>query len=203
MQMILDEWMQRLVAADPRQAMDESLTVLMNKTGASTSGLFMAYGSQLELVVAGRIDQAGIDRVQAAWTSESERLRDGRPTLAPTYCVWPLESENGTPLIYLGGSIPIQEVRKGIAELGSMIENAMVLERAGKEANSAAIESFLAATPRGAVERRQLLTHLNLHEWNLSRVARAAGVTRATIYQRMRRYNIARLRIRKTKAKPA
>jgi transcriptional regulator of acetoin/glycerol metabolism len=57
------------------------------------------------------------------------------------------------------------------------------------------------------IEREKLLLLLNRNEWNIARVARLMGVTRRTVYLRLRRYNIPRERIRKTplrvKPKPA
>ncbi len=60
------------------------------------------------------------------------------------------------------------------------------------------IDSYLEATPAESVERRQLLALLNRNESNLSRVARLIGISRVTVYKRMARLGIDRLRIRKT-----
>lgn len=47
------------------------------------------------------------------------------------------------------------------------------------------------------VKKEELLAALNLHEWNIARVARATGVTRKTVYDRMDRYGIERQRVPK------
>jgi transcriptional regulator of acetoin/glycerol metabolism len=47
-------------------------------------------------------------------------------------------------------------------------------------------------------ERERLLLSLNRYEWNLSRVARDIGVTRRTIYLRLKKYGIERRRVPKT-----
>jgi transcriptional regulator with GAF, ATPase, and Fis domain len=59
------------------------------------------------------------------------------------------------------------------------------------------VAAFLESTPREEIERRQLLTILERNEWNLARAARILGVTRATIYKRMGRFGIQRLRVPK------
>jgi transcriptional regulator of acetoin/glycerol metabolism len=48
------------------------------------------------------------------------------------------------------------------------------------------------------LERRRLVAALDRHEWNIARVARLAGVTRRTIYLRLKRYKIDRQRVPKT-----
>ena len=50
----------------------------------------------------------------------------------------------------------------------------------------------------GEIERRRLLAALERHEWNIARVARLMGVTRRTVYLRLKRYKIDRRRVPKT-----
>lgn len=54
-------------------------------------------------------------------------------------------------------------------------------------------------TPRLAEEakREELVALLRLHEWNIARVARARNVTRKTIYEWLRKFNISRERVQK------
>ena len=49
-----------------------------------------------------------------------------------------------------------------------------------------------------AAERETLLAHLVASEWNVARVARSLGVTRMTVYNRMRRLRVPRERVRKS-----
>jgi transcriptional regulator of acetoin/glycerol metabolism len=48
------------------------------------------------------------------------------------------------------------------------------------------------------VERHRLIELLKRNEWNLARVARVLGVTRRTVYMRLKRYDIARQKVPKT-----
>ncbi|SRR6266568_1886728 len=193
---------ERLIAADPRQSIDQTLGLLMAHTHASSAGLFITRGD-VELVAGRGIDQVSLDRVRAAWAREEERLREGRPLFQGAWCVWPLESARGAPLVYLAGDPPlgIPVVREAIAALAGLFQTAVELDGlVGRvpETAAAVIDSYLEATPTESVERRQLLALLNRNEWNLSRVARLLGITRVTIYKRMARLGIDRLRIRKT-----
>lgn len=49
-----------------------------------------------------------------------------------------------------------------------------------------------------AAEREIILGHLVAHEWNIARVSRVMGVTRMTVYNRMRRLRVPRQRVSKT-----
>lgn len=57
------------------------------------------------------------------------------------------------------------------------------------------VDAFLESTPREEIERRQLVTILERNEWNLARVARVLRVTRATVYNRMKRLGIERVKV--------
>ena len=64
-------------------------------------------------------------------------------------------------------------------------------------------EAYLERTPVQDIEREKLLLLLNRNEWNIARVARLMGVTRRTVYLRLRRYNIPRERVLKTRIRSA
>jgi hypothetical protein len=193
---------ERLIAADPRQSIDQTLGLLMAHTHTSSAGLFITRGD-VELLAGRGIDPVSLDRVRAAWAREGAHLRDGRPVFQGAWCLWPLESARGPLLAYLGAERPLRmpAVREAITALAGLFQTAVELEgfaARAPETAAAVIDSYLEATPAESVERRQLLALLNRSEWNLSRVARLLGVTRVTIYNRMARLGIDRLRIRKT-----
>jgi len=198
---IRDMAIERLIAADPRLSLEATLGLLMAHTHASSVGVFLGQGD-VELVSAREVDQSGLDRVRQTWAHESDRLRDGRPVWQGTWCVWPVPGERGTVLIYVAaeGQLKLPSVRETIAALGSLFETAVELDSLAARLPQVAegvIDAYLEATPTHGVERRQLLAVLNRHEWNLSRVARVLGVTRVTVYKRMARLGIQRLRVRK------
>jgi hypothetical protein len=58
-------------------------------------------------------------------------------------------------------------------------------------------DHYIERTPPEEIERRRLVLLLERHEWNVARVARALGVTRATVYLRLRRHGIPRRRVPK------
>lgn len=62
--------------------------------------------------------------------------------------------------------------------------------------------SVLAGERSDEAACQQLLTLLELHEWNIARVARELHTTRTTIYKRLERYGATRRRVPKTARRP-
>jgi DNA-binding NtrC family response regulator len=127
---------------------------------------------------------------------------DGRPTCEDCRCLWPIDSPSQHGLIYLEGPDPLSVplVRQAITELGPLFCTALEIKDMPTSVEAAAIvDDYLQATPTEAVRRRQLTTLLNHNEWNLSRVARLLGVTRVTVYNRMRKFGIERIKVPKTR----
>lgn len=72
------------------------------------------------------------------------------------------------------------------------------LDELGRRAGSVASgEDEL--TGEDAAERETLVALLVANEWNVARVARLLGVTRTTVYNRIRRLKVPRERVRKSK----
>jgi hypothetical protein len=181
--------------------MEGTLSQLMAATGAETAGLFLARGGPVLLWGAG-MDQVCLDRVREAWRDQEARLRDARPVWKSAWCVWPTEADRGLVLLYLGGaSLSLACVRASVEGLTGLLQMLVGLSGgtapAGQDVQRA-VDLYLGETPTEAIERRQLTVLLHEAEWNVSRVARMLGVTRVTIYKRMKRLGIERLKVRKT-----
>jgi hypothetical protein len=58
-------------------------------------------------------------------------------------------------------------------------------------------ESYLEQTPVRDIQGQKLALLLDRNEWNISRVARILGVTRRTIYLRLRRFRVPRRHVSK------
>jgi hypothetical protein len=191
----------RLFAADPQASLDEVLALLEAHTDAEASGLFVANGGGLELVALRGLDGVGLDRVRALWARDEHRLKDGRPTWEGRQCLWPIESARRQGLIFLEGpeALQVPLVRQAVDELGPLFSTALDIRGLPTSIHAGTlIDRYLEATPTESVHKRQLLALLNRNEWNLSRVARLLGVTRVTIYHRMQRLSIARVKVPKT-----
>jgi DNA-binding protein Fis len=181
--------------------MDETLSQLMEETGADTAGLFMGRNGP-ELMWGVGVNQVCLDRVHQAWRDEEETLRTGRPALHGSWCLWPAIRDSELLLLYLGGrrldSVRVQACVEGLTELLQTLVSLNGERAATGSDKERAVDLYLRETPAESVERRQLTLLLQEAEWNVARVARMLGVTRVTIYKRMRRLGIERLKIRKT-----
>ncbi len=199
---------ERVLAADPRRSLEETLAQVMAETQASCTAVFVGRGDASLLGGVG-LDQLCLDRVRVAWREDAERLRDGRPSWNGSWCVWPCPSRRGTLLVYLAGvALTLPHVRGAIEGVAGLLEMLAAVEAAAGEAPAAlpgdtekAVDLYLKATPAEAVERRQLAIVLNESEWNIARAARVLGVTRATVYKRMERLGIERLRVWKSEGR--
>lgn len=191
---------ERILAADPRSAMEATLSQLTAATGASAAALFRAR-QKVVLMWAVGIDQQCLDRAQKAWEEYGEQLRDGRPRWCDSWCVWPVEGERGPLLLYVAGDpLKLARVRAAVEGLAGLLRTIVDINGAHPDSppdTQQTVDEYLQETSAEAIERRQLMLALTESEWNVSRAARALGVTRVTIYKRMRRHGIERLRIRK------
>jgi hypothetical protein len=85
-------------------------------------------------------------------------------------------------------------------DLDALVQFSRMLASAllGPPVTLSTLHDFLERTPSDEVSRQQLLLLLERHEWNIARVSRALGVTRTTIYKRLERYGVERVKIPKT-----
>ena len=192
---------ERLLAFDPKHSIRQTLELLMAHVGADRSGVFFCRGSVVDLFVGHGIDQRSLDWVRRSWETQREKIRDARPIFDATRCLWPLGDCAGpgqVSALYVAGpsDVSVPTVRVAMEALGGLLQSAL-LAADGTRQFSPAIDQYLVATPTDSILRRQLETLLHEHEWNVSRVSRILGVTRVTVYARMERLGIQRLRVPK------
>lgn len=200
---------ERVLARDPRGSMEETLVQVMTETRSSVAGLFLGRGD-VSLLGGVSVDQTCLDRVRTTWQADAGRLKEWRPTWQGTWCVWPCESNRGCLLVYLAGpTLKLPEVREAITAVAELLDMLLGIEQGvteapgGGEAAQAAVDLYLKATSPEEVERRQLKVVLNDCEWNIARAARVLGITRITVYNRMQRLGIERLRVRRSGPRPS
>lgn len=196
----MDAAVARLFAADPQSSLDEVLAVIEAHTDAEASGLFSSDGDELELVALRGLDGAGLDEIRAMWLRDRQRLMDGRPSWDGTRCLWPIDSARRVGMVFLeraeGLQVPL--VRKAVEDLLPLLRTGLDVRSVPSIAHAGSlIDRYLESTSTEAVRRRQLLALLQRNEWNLARVARVLGVTRVTVYHRMEKLGITRLKVPK------
>jgi len=194
---------ERLLAVDPKQSIRQTLDLLIAHAGADRAGLFLCRGSVVDLFVGHGVDQGTLDWVRRAWETQREKIREGRPLFEGKRCAWPVGGDPGPgqiAVLYLSGpsELSVSTVRLALEALGDLLQRALAAADTSRQF-SPAIDKYLKATPTDSIMRRQLETLLHEHEWNVARVSRILGVTRVTVYARMHRLGIERLRVPKAR----
>ena len=203
---------------------DRSLEMVMALLDGRSAGLFATSGERLTLFASRGIDQHVLDAVETIWRRAKPNLRQGQPVYVPDCTTDPelVRVTIGGPaslalfpvfdgglfvaLFYLDSAErhvwqadDVERVARFSAMLGRAVRPEG--ERAAPQATD--WEAYLERTPVEDIGRQKLLLLLNRNGWNIARVARLMGVTRRTIYLRLRRYNIPRERIYKSRMRPA
>lgn len=164
--------------------------------------LFLEESKRLRLVLSDQIGQVGLDLVAATWAKQPVELEHGAP-------VW----NKSQPFLFLPcvvrglmrGVVCFEMLEPGARVFPSRIQ--MLLDLVNRAVTR--LDDELTGRPENehAValddsETVKLTLALERNEWNVSRVARLFGVTRMTVYNRMRRANVPRQRVPKSRKTP-
>jgi len=180
-----------LALSAPADLAEKILRATLAFTTGHRAALFERHQDQLRLSACRGLDQVALDGVQAMWTARREDLTRGCPILEGGAALHPVMA--GTDMI---GLLVVDTPGSGFGEPRDLQALAQFARVAGHCLNGrrAELAGYLAATSPETVARDHLLVLLDRNEWNIARVARALGVTRPTVYSRMRRYGIERRR---------
>lgn len=183
----------RLSARAPRQAVDTLLEFLALEHSARLAALFRPEDDVLKLFGARALDQHAIDWAQRSWTQAGEQLargsafQDGGHVLVPI-----MRGPSLIALLYLETPVVHHEV---VLDVEGTLAAAIL--RAGTFSPPSPIDDYLETTPEPEIARRKMVLLCERHEWNLSRVARALGLSRQGIYRRLETLGITRERVPK------
>ena len=170
--------------------------------GAPQGALFACHGLSQRLLAARGVDQSALDLVQRVWSERRREFEAGRawghdgPPTVVLPCVdrsgavgllllrWPDEAAPRS----LNGLAPLSRV---LAALLRRLHGTPV-----DGSDDECVDLVEITRPRASSVTLRML--LEQHEWNVARVARVLGVTRTTVYNRMRRQGVPRERVLKT-----
>lgn len=179
-----------------------TLSMLRFTFDVDAAALFACRGAdaapRLELVIGEGLTQGGLDRVADIWARGHTSLVAGQPSGGdePSFLVLPCHDERGfAGVVYLEGDAVFRRSRLALlASLSPVVSR--VLRRLDGLAEP--VEDEAVETPSSHADAASLHMLLDHNEWNVSRVARVLGVTRMTVYNRLRRFAIQRRRVRKS-----
>jgi hypothetical protein len=141
---------------------------------------------------AGEVLLARLTALQGLWKTEASHLRAGRNVNGDGYRVLPLMDARALiGLLFIEGGDGVELKSPDVIALAAALKMA--------RENPFRVDADDLELVAGAEgERQRLLSALEQHEWNIARVARLIGVTRRTVYLRLRKHKIDRVRVPKT-----
>jgi hypothetical protein len=187
----VDESLSLLVGEDPRRQACKLLDHLASRSRARGAAVVTVVADDLASF-AGEVLLSRLTALQRLWKIEASDLRAGRPVNGNGYRVLPLMDARALiGLLFIEGGEGVEPKSPDVIALAATLKTALQ--------HPARLDADDMEIVAGAeIERQRLLSALERHEWNIARVARLIGVTRRTIYLRLRRYKIERLRVPKT-----
>jgi GAF domain-containing protein len=203
---------------------ERTLEVAMVLVNGRSAGVFETVEDRLTLFASRGIDQNVLDAVQTLWNRGKDQLRGSQPLYVEdcridrdlaasasggpaSLAVFPVfDGGDLVALLYVDSPEPrlsgAHDI-EGLAKFSRLLAGAVgrAPERAARPRPE--WEAYLEQTPVEDIEREKLLLLLDRNGWNIARVARLMGVTRRTVYLRLRRYRIPRQRVFKTRVRAA
>ena len=184
---------------------DRTLEAVTDFSNARCVALFVREQERVRLFAARNIDQWVIETVAWAWSNHRAALIKGQLIVESSEkgsrAVVPVldTDERLTGLLYVRtdeARFADDRDRKALIQFARIATMALTVP-AELPIPQTAVELYLERTGTDDVARQQLLVLLEKHEWNIARVARLMGVTRATIYNRIAKLGIERRHVPK------
>jgi ActR/RegA family two-component response regulator len=173
-----------LVADEPRRSADRILSRLVQMHLARGGAILRPRDGQVEIWMSVGLNLAAAAELPVRWTDHADSLGAGRSVVEAGFALFPAMR---------GGEL--------VAALYLAQPESLSLPEAAIFATVLASDS---AEPRPAPQtspaeqgRLQMLTLLERTDWNIAEVARLLGVTRRTVYMRLRSFGIERRRVPK------
>jgi hypothetical protein len=169
---------------------------------APEGALFACHGLSQRLLAARGVDQSALELARRMWTERQREFEAGQAFGHdwPPTIVLPCRDRWGSAglLLLRWPHHAAPRSLHGLVPLSSVL--AALLRRLHGEAIGASDDDTAdlvqGTRPRASSVTLRML--LEQHEWNVARVSRVLGVTRMTVYNRMRRQGVPRERVLKT-----
>jgi Bacterial regulatory protein, Fis family len=183
-----------LVNTQPTGKTVQLLDVLIAQMGARGAAVLVQDARDpqaLQVFAASGVSMSRLVEVHARWPAVRGRVVSGHAHHAGDQYL--------APIIGRGAFVGALYV-DGLREAGAEIEVYHTVLAAAVELAQRPrvdLDEFAATAQERDVIRKQLVDALSRNEWNIARVARILGVTRRTIYLRLQRFGIDRMKVPK------
>lgn len=183
---------------------ERTLEAIAEFSSASCAALFLREQESVRLFASRGIDPAILETVARIWTESRAAFAQGHLLVESgtkgSSAIVPIRSnERLMGLLYVRtgeARFSDDRDRKALVQFARIA--AMALSAPPElPIPESAVDLYLERTALEDIARQQLLVLLERNEWNISRVARLTGVTRATIYNRIAKLGIERRRVPK------
>jgi hypothetical protein len=186
----VDQTLALLVAEDPRLSAGKLLDHIVARCKAKGAAAVTVDSGELA-TFAGEVPLSRLTALESLWKAEAKDLQAGLAVTAGSYRLLPLmDGQELTGLLFIEGNTSVEKKNPAVIALAAALKAARV-----RPARHHALEENVVGSE---AERQRLVAALEHHEWNIARVARLIGVTRRTVYSRLKRYSIDRRRVPKT-----
>lgn len=186
-----DDVLRRILSLDARRSAELALQTAEAKAQARSGAVVALAGDGYRLFASTDPDDSDLLRIASAWNEHRVTLLNGAPVVIADWAVMPI----GRPvvgLVYLcKGKLELTPVllRNLINELGDLFLFAFEARDRAPESR-AMHELYLARTPMKDIERDKLQLMMRLYEGKKSRVAKALGTTRPTLYKWLAKHGL-------------
>lgn len=163
-------------------------------------GLFLQRGGRLCLEASDGLHQAALDHVARVWRQQPVAFEhgvahfdSGKESGRPSIVIPCVFESRVCGLLYLETAAATRIPGAVLQALGRILGAAVA-------SGAAPMADVIAWTEMSDEEARaaNLSALMERHEWSIARVARELGVTRMTVYNRLRRYHIPRKKVRRS-----
>jgi ActR/RegA family two-component response regulator len=179
-----------LVADDPRRSADRILTRLIQIHQARGGAILRARHEQVEIWLSAGLNLSAVAELPVRWADHREALAAGRSVVEPGFALLPaMQGSEMVAALYLAQP-------EGLAVSDARVFGAAIAQAVQAADGGAGARRVPETSPTDEA-RLQLLSLLERHEWNIAEVARLLGVTRRTVYMRLRSFGIERKHVPK------
>ena len=183
-----------LVSIEPASQATRLLGRLMEHTRASAGAVLVPSDKDLRVFVSRQASLERLSQGRSAFAAHRFLLQRGEVVAGEGITLLPLMGESGLvgAVLLEGSDFSVEGTDLILTALVAAVMVAMA-----PRPFTGDLDQFVGIRS-DEVERHRLLELLKRNEWNLARVARVLGVTRRTVYMRLKRYDIARQKVPKT-----
>jgi hypothetical protein len=185
----MDSMLALLVSEDPRRSADRILNRILQVHLARGGAILCPRGAQVEIWMSSGLSLAAMAEVPVRWAHHGQTLTAGRPVFEPGFALFPaMLGDEMVAAVYVAQP-------EGLSVQGAAVFGAGIAQ-AVRASESVGTRRGREASPADEA-RLQMLSLLERNDWNIAAVARLLGVTRRTVYMRLRSFGIDRRRVPK------